>query len=178
MPIPLTGLDPEFTDRLKAALADNADRGATMVPYFGIRTAQEQAKLWRQSRSVQQIADRVADLRARGADFLATCIESVGPQHGPPVTNAIPGYSWHQWGEAMDCYWLRDGKAEWSPDVGGAKNGYRVFAEVATQHGLTAGGYWQSIKDWPHVQKRRASSPGDAGLVLAAINARMRALYG
>lgn len=178
MPIPLTGLDPAFTASLKATLDACAAEGAPMVPYFGIRTPFEQGKLWRQSRSVDQVADRVADLRARGADFLAHCIDSVGPQHGPQVTNAIPGYSWHQWGEAMDCYWLRDGKAEWSTEVGGVRNGYRIFAHIASDQGLTAGGYWQSLKDWPHVQKRKAGSPADSGLNLAAINARMKEMYG
>jgi hypothetical protein len=33
-------------------------------------------------------------------------------------------------------------------------NGYRLYAELARDAGLTAGGYWQRLKDWPHVQQR------------------------
>jgi hypothetical protein len=104
-------------------------------------------------------------LRAEGANFLAHCLESVGPQHRDPVTNALPGFSWHQWGEAVDCFWLLDGRAEWSTTrkVNG-ENAYRVYAHEATTLGLTAGGLWPRFKDWPHVQLRSASSPSSLGV--------------
>jgi peptidoglycan L-alanyl-D-glutamate endopeptidase CwlK len=178
MPDFLQGLDPAFRETLKKTLAHCATRGVTMVPYFGVRTPFQQGALWRQSRSVDQVHGKIADLKEKGATFLAHCIESVGPQHGPPVTNAIPGYSWHQWGEAMDCYWLHNGEAQWSPDVLGIKNGYRIYADQASKDGLTAGGYWQSIKDWPHVQQRAAGSPVDAGYSLLEIDARMKEHFG
>lgn len=85
-----------------------------MRPNAGLRDPFEQAKLWRQSRSIEEILAAIDELRSVGAPFLAHCLESVGPQHGDPVTNAPPGYSWHQWGEAVDCFWLLGGKAEWS----------------------------------------------------------------
>ncbi|MFM2411550.1 MAG: hypothetical protein RL481_2378 [Pseudomonadota bacterium] len=160
MPIPLTGLDHDFRTRLEATLAACLADGIEMIPYQGIRTPFEQGKLWRQSRSVAQVRSKIAELHEKGAPFLAHCIESVGPQHGPHVTNALPGLSWHQWGESMDCYWLRNGKAEWSTEIGGTRNGYKVYAHIAEQNGLFAGGHWQTFKDWPHVQKRKAGSPG------------------
>jgi hypothetical protein len=178
MPISLDGLDPDFRATLEACLMHCADRGVEMVPYFGIRTPIEQGALWRQSRSVQEVAAKIAELQAKGAPYLAHAIQAAGPRHGPHVTNAVPGYSWHQWGEAMDCYWLIDGKAEWSTEVGGAKNGYRIYADQATKDGLTAGGYWQSLKDWPHVQKQMAASPAAAGLSIGQIDAEMEAMYG
>jgi peptidoglycan L-alanyl-D-glutamate endopeptidase CwlK len=178
MPVSLDELDAEFRTRLTATIAACATAGIDMIPYFAIRTPFDQGKLWRQSRSHQEIAAKLAELNANGATFLAHCIDSVGPQHGPHVTNAIPGYSWHQWGEACDCYWLRDGKAEWDVDVLGSNNGYRIYAERGTLQGLTAGGYWQSLKDWPHVQKRRASSPAADGLALAQIDAQMQDVFG
>src|SRR6185369_14731386 len=102
-----------------------------------------------------EIALKIASLRDQGAPFLAHCLESVGPQSGDPVTNAIPGLSWHQWGEAMDCVWIVDGAAEWSTTrkVNGV-NGYRAYANEAVRLGLTAGGFFRSLKDWPHVQLR------------------------
>jgi peptidoglycan LD-endopeptidase CwlK len=178
MPISLDGLDPDFRLTLETTLDGCARRGVQMVPYFGIRTPFQQGALWRQSRSADQVSDKIAELNERGATFLAKCIESVGPQHGPPVTNAIPGYSWHQWGEAMDCYWLRNGKAEWDASILGNSNGYRIYADQASKDGLTAGGYWQSIKDWPHVQKRKAGSPSDSGYTLLQIDAKMKTIFG
>jgi peptidoglycan LD-endopeptidase CwlK len=159
MPIPLTGLDQQFRDRLEATLAACLNDGIEMIPYNGLRTPFEQGKLWRQSRSVSEVAQKIADLRAKGAPFLAHCVESVGPQHGAHVTNAVPGLSWHQWGESMDCYWHRNGKAEWSTEIGGNRNGYKVYAAIAYENALFAGGHWQTFKDWPHVQKRKTGSP-------------------
>ena len=77
------------------------------------------------------------------------------------MTNAIPGLSWHQWGEAVDCFWLLDNKAEWSTrkQVNGV-NGYANYAATASAMGLNAGGFWSSLKDWPHVQLRKESHPG------------------
>jgi hypothetical protein len=178
MGIGLDGLDDGFKTKLQQVLSGCAQKGVVMTPYFGPRTAQEQAKLWRQSRTASEIQAKLAELRAAGANFLADCIDKAGPQNGPDVTGAIPGLSWHQWGEAMDCFWRLDDKAEWSTTRGGAANGYRIYAAVATSAGLTAGGLWTSRKDWPHVQLRKAASPLQAGFTLQQIDARMKAAFG
>ena len=177
MPASLADIDPDFRQLVDQTLAACRQRGVEMVPYFGIRTPLEQGAFWRQSRSTQEINDKIAELRSKGASFLADCIEAAGPKFGAHVTNAIPGNSWHQWGEAVDCYWLYNGTAEWSIDRLGNKNGYRIYAEEGTGHGLTAGGYWQSIKDWPHLQKRKDDSPTKAGISIVEIEAKMRALF-
>lgn len=174
----LNQLQPEFRDKAVMLLNHCLQEGVIMRPNFTIRTPFEQARLWRQSRSSEQIQEKIAELKSRGAPFLAFCIESVGPQHGDPVTNAIPGLSWHQWREALDCFWLVDGKAEWSAmrKVNG-KNGYRVYATKAREMGLDAGGFWNSLKDWPHVQLRSAPSPLSI-FSLQQIDARMKELFG
>ena len=136
------------------------DQGYEMRPFFTLRTPAEQAKLWRQSRSRDEIEKTIKRFQNRKYAYLAQAIQAVGPQNGPHVTNALPGLSWHQWGEAVDCFWLVDGKAEWSTrrKVNG-RNGYAVYAQAARDLGLTAGGHWTRFKDWPHVQLRPASSP-------------------
>ncbi len=153
-------LVPAFRDKLHELLAACREQGVEMRPYFGIRTPLEQAKLWRQSRTKEQINLKIAELTAAGAPFLADCIATAGPQNGAPVTNAIPGLSWHQWGEAADCVWIVAGKTEWSTQkkVEGI-NGYVHYAQQAKGARLDAGGLWKSFKDWPHVQLRGASSP-------------------
>jgi peptidoglycan LD-endopeptidase CwlK len=155
MAIDLTTLVPEFRVNVESLVANCAARGIEMRPHGGLRTPFEQAKLWRQSRAIEEIEAEIEKLLAKGADFLAHCLESVGPQHGKHVTNAIPGKSWHQWGEAADCFWVVDGKAEWSTTkkVNGL-NGFHVYADEAEALGLTAGGHWKNFKDWPHVQMR------------------------
>lgn len=160
MPMDSSQLVTLFNAKLNDLLLECSSHGVEMRPYFGIRTPFEQAKLWRQSRTREEINQKIKELREAGAPFLADCLESVGPQSGSPVTNAIPGLSWHQWGEAVDSAWVVAGKTEWSTQkkVDGI-NGYQVYAEQAVNLGLDPGGLWKSLKDWPHVQLRAASSP-------------------
>jgi hypothetical protein len=174
----LQPLVPEFRAKVEELLAKCRQRGVEMRPYFAIRTPFDQAKLWRQSRTREEIQDKIASFRTGGADFLAHCVDSVGPQNGAHVTNAPPGYSWHQWAEAVDCVWIVGSKAEWSTTrkVNGV-NGYRVYAEEARTLGLTAGGFWTSFKDWPHVQLRAAGSP-DKLMPLKDIDAEMKQRFG
>jgi peptidoglycan L-alanyl-D-glutamate endopeptidase CwlK len=168
----------EFRSKVTALLDQCAARGTPMRPYTTLRSPLEQARLWRQSRSKEEIEAKIAELRSESAPFLADCIERVGSQLGDPVTNAIPGLSWHQWGEAVDCFWLVDGAAEWSAKkkINGL-NGYQVYAEEAQAAGLTAGGLWTSFKDWPHVQLRSAGSPLGA-MSLAEIDREMERRFG
>ena len=157
----LESLEDDF-QLLAEILIDNClKRRIKMIPYFGIRTPYKQAELWRQSRSTAEINRKIRFLESKDAKYLAHCIDSVGPQYGGTVTNAIPGLSWHQWGLALDCFWELRGKAEWSISAHDASglNGYLVYASEAKKLGLTAGGYWQSLKDWPHVQAKKQSNP-------------------
>lgn len=130
-----------FRDKMEELLSTCEDSGYAMRPYFTMRSPFEQAKFWRQSRSSEEIAEKVRWLKQHDAGFIAHCIDSVGPQYGPHVTNAIPGLSWHQWCEAADCFWLLDNRAEWSTrkQVNGI-NGYRNYADLARQLNLTAVG--------------------------------------
>jgi peptidoglycan LD-endopeptidase CwlK len=173
----LSVLVPSFRNKVNNLLARCARRGVVMRPYFTIRTPLEQAKLWRQSRSIEQIEAKIDELRAADAPFLARCIEKVGEQNGDPVTNAIPGLSWHQWSEAVDCFWLVDNDAEWSANkLIDGQNGYRVYAEEAVRLKLTAGGNFTSLKDWPHVQLRTQGSPASL-MTLPEIDAEMKARF-
>ncbi len=160
MPISLAGLVPEFASSLENLIAKCKDKGYEMRPNNGLRTPLAQAKLWRQSRSIEEITAKIDEFKSQGALFLANCIATAGPQHGDHATNAPPGFSWHQWGEAMDCFWVLDGKAEWSTtkQVDGA-NAYHVFADIGSSLGLTPGGHWPKFKDWPHVQLSKHDSP-------------------
>jgi peptidoglycan L-alanyl-D-glutamate endopeptidase CwlK len=171
-------LIPEFRAMVKELIKACDARGAKLRPSASRRDPLEQARLWRQSRTIEQITKKITSLRQQKADFLADCIERVGPQHGDPVTNAIPGLSWHQWDEALDCFWVVNGAAEWSTSklVNGL-NGYHVYAEEAHRLGLNAGGTWHSFQDWPHVQFRSAGSPDDV-MSLMEISNEMKKRFG
>jgi len=173
----LSKLNPDFGAACRKLLERCAQRGVEMRTNEGIRDPWKQAIYWRQSRSIEEINRNIAKLRHESAIFIADILEEVGPQHGDTVTNALPGASWHQWGLALDCFWLVNGAAEWSTTkkVNGI-NGYRLYADQAEGLGLTAGGHWSSLKDWPHVQANGPSSPLGK-YSWAEINAEMVRLY-
>lgn len=179
MPADLSTLTPEFRNRFEDLIAECSKVGIEMRPYFSLRTPEQQARLWRQSRTAEEIAPTIQWLEQSGAPFLAKVLDKVGSQAGPHVTNALPGFSWHQWGEAVDCFWVVDNGAEWSATkMIDGQNGYRVYAAKAEALGLNAGGHWKSLREWPHVQLRKAASPNSAGLTLAEINQKMEKKFG
>jgi peptidoglycan LD-endopeptidase CwlK len=153
-------LIPEFRSVVNNLILNCKSRGIEMRPNEGVRDPFQQAKIWRQSRSIEEINQQIQLLQSKNAPFLVHCLQSVGPQHGDHVTNALPGMSWHQFGEALDCVWIVGNKMEWSltRQVNGL-NGYMVYANEAKKLGLDAGLLWNSFQDAPHVQFRKASSP-------------------
>lgn len=173
------GLVAEFKTKFEAAIEATSRRGIEMRPYYGVRTPLQQAALWRQGRTRVEITDKMAFLKAQSAPYMASCLESAGPQDGRKVTNALPGASWHNWGEAMDSFWVVNGTSEWSTtkQINGL-NGYVVMAQEAAKIGLTPGGYFKSIKDWPHIQLRPEASPNATGMSWAQIDLIMYDRFG
>ena len=171
-------LVPELRPPARRLIENCRLRGIEMRPYETLRTPIEQGKIWRQSRTHEQVEAKILELRNAGASFLASSIENAGPQSGRHVTDAPPGLSWHQWGEAFDSFWVVNNAAEWSTTkkINGL-NGYRVYAEEAERLDLTAGGLWTSFKDWPHVQLRPAKSP-KAHFPMTEIDRIMRERFG
>ena len=72
---------------------------------------------------------------------------------GPSVTNAAAFQSWHQYGLAADCAFVRDGKIVISEKDPWAMRGYRLYGEVAESLGLTWGGRWKMM-DFGHTELR------------------------
>ena len=132
----LDDLTQEAREKFAALLARCEHRGAEMRPFCTIRDPFEQARLWRQSRTLGEIVKRCAELRDQGAPRIAACIEAVGPQSGRWATNAVPGFSWHQHGEAMDCFAVVHGRASWENPDPPAYSPYRAYATEAAALGL------------------------------------------
>jgi len=124
--------------------------GVDLLIYCTRRTFLEQAKLFRQGRTWQEIKTEINTLRETGLIESAEAIEQAGPQTGKHVTNAAPGESWHNYGMAFDAVPQEDGKALWN--YAENKKEWDVYAEALYIHGLTWGGKFQSFKDYPHAQ--------------------------
>lgn len=68
------------------------------------------------------------------------------------ITNAMPGYSWHNYGLAVDFAPIVDGKPDWKWDPSDPKDHYDEIADLAAARGMTWGGGWRTFKDAPHVE--------------------------
>lgn len=160
-----------FEKEARRLLADLLREGVQMRAFFTQRIPWDQARLWRQSRTTQEIHLAAAMLAREGAPFLREVLLSVGPQEGRWATNALPGQSWHQWGEALDCFVLEHGKAVWRR----THPGYLRYAELARERGMHPGYFW-SRPDAVHVQwrERRVRSL----YTWAQINAEMLSRFG
>ena len=74
---------------------------------------------------------------------------------GKSVTNAAAFQSWHQYGLAADCAFMRDGKLVISEKDPWAMRGYQLYGEVAESVGMTWGGRWKMM-DFGHTELRVA----------------------
>ncbi len=86
---------------------------------------------------------------------------------GAIVTKAKPGQSAHNFGLAADLAPMKDGKIWWSaPD-----SVWQAMADTAVKLGLTAGFYFKSFKDMPHVELpawKQAQADWKAGKIQVA----------
>ncbi len=73
---------------------------------------------------------------------------------GSGVTNAAAFQSWHQYGLAADCAFLRNGKIVITEKDPWAMRGYELYGEVAESVGLTWGGRWKMM-DFGHTELRK-----------------------
>jgi peptidoglycan LD-endopeptidase CwlK len=70
---------------------------------------------------------------------------------GAKVTNAPGGYSWHNFGMAVDCYPFTvgdSGALDWNP----SDQEFQQMVQFMKAEGLVWGGDWHSLKDYPHFQ--------------------------
>jgi peptidoglycan LD-endopeptidase CwlK len=74
---------------------------------------------------------------------------------GTSVTRAGPFESYHQFGLAADCAFLRDGRIVISEKDPWAMAGYERYGQVARSLGLVWGGDWHGLRDLGHVELHR-----------------------
>lgn len=131
-------LHPKIRAAAIKFLNDAAKAGIKIRVTSGLRTYEEQGKLYAQGRTQQE-------LNNMGYSYLIAQPQLL------KVTNAAPGYSLHNFGLALDVVEIKDGKA-----VGFQKD-YPLsrWSEIATYgkaNGFSWGGDWTGFKDRPHFQ--------------------------
>lgn len=150
-------IDKLTPDLRVKALALKEKVSFELLIYCTGRSAEEQAKLFRQSRSRAIIEEKIKTLEKYGHDELAKILRDVGPQHGPHVTKAGPGESWHQYWEAFDAVPVIGGKLAWDHRKYAAP--WQELGRYATELGLNWGGNWPKWADYPHFQLPPTGSP-------------------
>lgn len=141
-------LVPELKTKALSFIEDCEKHGIDLVITCTLRSFEEQARLYRQGRSLAEIQRKIESLKAAGKSDMAAYITKVGPQKSTQkVTNAAPGESMHNWGKAFDVVPVENGKCIWGNDLL-----WTQIGEIGIAHGLEWGGFWHSIIDKPHFQ--------------------------
>lgn len=163
----LSDLVPAFRTKVDAALAQLAGENLVFVPFNTRRDPVTQAAYWRRSRSAAAVQQQIEALRAQGCRFMVACFEKAGPQKpGPWATNALPGLSWHQYGEAVDCYLEgADGHPNWQP------RNYARFGQIGDAQGMWWGGHFGDNDHW----QNRRTEPLDVFGSLKTIDDKLAA---
>lgn len=144
----------------KDFVALGKEQGLDIMVYCTARDITEQAMLYRQGRSLAKIKSKAKQLSdVYGRSDLAKLLLDVGPQQGRRVTNAGPGQSMHNYGEAFDAVPMIGGKPLWSDTEGGGavedahdEAIWQKYGELARYCGLQWAGDWTGFKEYPHCQ--------------------------
>lgn len=114
----ISRLHPRIRGQARQLLINAERKGIKLRVVSGLRTYEEQAALYAQGRTAP----------------------------GPVVTNARPGYSWHNFGLAFDVVPVDNGRENWGttkwPEIGA----------LGKALGLEWGGDWSGFVDRPHFQ--------------------------
>lgn len=121
----LDGLDSEFRKKIEAVL-DVAKAVILKQGYDSILITSGRRSMAEQERLYKQ--GRTTD--------------------GNIVTNAQAGSSAHNFGKAVDFVLMKSGKCQWDAPI----KDWSLVGGIAKLHGLTWGGDFQSIKDYPHIE--------------------------
>ncbi len=144
-------VDEGFQRRLDTVRA-YAEVGGVKVDIFtGVRSIQDQAVLWKQSRTQEQINKLHRIYLERNMPFCAKVLEEAPLRRGRWATNKAPGFSWHQFGEAIDFVIIFRQNAIWNK----SNPSYQLMAELVKKEGLTSGFFWDK-PDIYHVQLRNS----------------------
>ena len=154
-------LTPFVKDKAEEVVVRCAQLGFVLLVYCTYRSAYEQARLYRRSRTRAQIRRKQEQMSDEGFYDLAVIIDVVGPQGGAGdlghhLTMAGPGESWHNYNRAFDAVPLIGGKAAWNDE-----ELYRLYGGAVVASGLEWAGNWKGFPENPHAQQIGASNPLD-----------------
>lgn len=139
--------------RVETLVRDLQRAHLEMLFYCTLRTYEDQARMYRNGRSLDEIKVMAEELdKNYQRPDLAEILIGVGPQNGKKiVTWAGPGQSLHNYGYAVDGVPVHAGKLVWGDDDWERElwGNYGALAEAA---GLQWAGHWTHHPEMPHIQ--------------------------
>jgi len=112
------GVHPYLLSKIELVIDEAKSKGIDLRVVRGYRSLETQQKLYNQGRITK----------------------------GGIVTNALPGYSFHNYGWAVDVCEYTDGKPNWQ------SKRWDEIGEIGKNNGLNWGGDWKRLVDKPHLQ--------------------------
>lgn|SRR6267154_350673 len=166
------GLNNKFHDKLYAFI-DKCNAHEIVLEFeTGFVHPREQARLWRKGRSDSEIDAKIAEFQLADADYLVKLLIDAHAPEGLSLTDDLPGFTWHNWGQAYTfCILGEDGR----PILSTSKI-YAKAAELAKVTGLTSGYYFRPKQAYL-VQMSPHKTPA-AEYSLQEINKEMERMYG
>jgi len=112
------GVHPFLAKKIALVIKDAQAKGIDLRVVQGFRTMETQQKYYNKGRSTK----------------------------GGKVTNAPPGFSYHNYGFAVDVCEYKNGKPYWK------SKRWQEIGAIGKSHGLVWGGDWTRLVDKPHLQ--------------------------
>lgn len=142
--IDFTKLDPDFNEKLQQLITNMQYLGHTVDVTCGIRSIEDECRIFRRSRPTAVIEELVKQLQDDGAPYVASVLKGVGPQPtGPWGTNTLSSY--HVIGRAADM--IIDGNTAGDAAI------YDILSDHCTVVGLVSGETFSGASCDPgHVQ--------------------------
>jgi len=144
-------LVPAVQEKAREHVLRCADAQIELLIYCTLRDVLEQARLFRQGRTPEQVQAKIDQLRNQGFAQLAKVLAEAKGGQGAKVTFAGPGESFHQYAMAYDCVPLVRGKPVWGTGGEGAALWQKVGA-LGKASGLEWAGEWTRFREFPHFQ--------------------------
>jgi len=152
----LTDLTPAMREKAQAFFDAAKRNGLDLLVTCTFRSLEEQARLYGQGRNLADVAFEIARCPLFGFGKIEQ-MDFAPRIKARRLTNALPGLSWHNYGEAMDCVPMKSSKPVWDC----RDELWQVYGDCAHEVGLFWAGDWKRFRflEFPHMQLRAKSNP-------------------
>ncbi len=152
----ISDLQVPFREQAQHFKSACSEKNLEVLIYCTRRTPEEQARLYRQGRTLAEIELKATEIDKKyHRPDLAEILLNAAPQKSKNIiTWAGPGQSLHNYGAAFDGCPMRDGKPVWGTRQTDDMQLWQRYGKIAEGLGLTWAGNWPERKrEFPHVQQ-------------------------